>query len=78
MENHIQTVIKKLAPDCFIKDWINSLKCHTVCLYCMSKQGGLNKKEKQLNLCNIFSVLIYNEFYFFFFLMILNRVKLDA
>ena len=28
-------------------------------------QGGLNKKEIQLNLCNMFSILIFNEFYFF-------------
>ena len=26
-------------------------------------QGGLNKKEVQLNLCNTFSILIFNEFY---------------
>ena len=26
-------------------------------------QGGLNNKEKQLNLCNIFSILIFNEFH---------------
>ena len=28
-------------------------------------QGGLNKKEIQLNLWNIFSVLIFNELHFF-------------
>ena len=28
-------------------------------------QVGLNKKEIQLSLCNIFSILISNEFYFF-------------
>ena len=25
-------------------------------------QGGLNKKEIQLNLCNVFSIFIFNEF----------------
>ena len=29
------------------------------------KQGGLNKKEIQLNLCNILSILICNELYLF-------------
>ena len=28
-------------------------------------QGGLNKKEIQLNLCNIFSTFIFNELYLF-------------
>ena len=28
-------------------------------------QGGLNKKERLLSLCNIFSILIFNEFYLF-------------
>ena len=28
-------------------------------------QGSSNKKEIQLNLCNIFSILIFNEFYLF-------------
>ena len=28
-------------------------------------QRGLNKKEIQLNLCNIFSFLIFNEFHLF-------------
>ena len=28
-------------------------------------QGGLNKKEIQLNLCNIFSIFIFNELYLF-------------
>ena len=27
--------------------------------------GGLNKKEIQLNRCNIFSVLMFNEIYLF-------------
>ena len=26
-------------------------------------QGGLNKKEIQLNICNIFSIFIFNELY---------------
>ena len=39
------------------------------------KQGGLNKEEIQLNLCNIFSILLLNKFYFFR-LMTLNCVKL--
>ena len=30
-------------------------------------QGGLNKKEIQLNLCNKFSILIFNEFHLFTF-----------
>ena len=30
-----------------------------------SNQGGLNKKEIQLNLCNMLSILIFNEFYLF-------------
>ena len=29
------------------------------------KQGCLNKKEIQVNLCNIFPILLFNEFYFF-------------
>ena len=28
-------------------------------------QGGSNKKEIQLNLCNIFSILIFNKLYLF-------------
>ena len=28
-------------------------------------QGGLNKKRIQLNFCNIFSILIFNELYLF-------------
>ena len=32
--------------------------------------------EIQLNLCNIFSILIFNELYLFIHLMSLNRVKL--
>ena len=36
-------------------------------------QGGLHKNEIELNLCNIFSILITNESYF---LMTLNCVKL--
>ena len=28
-------------------------------------QGGLNKKEIQLNFCNIFSIFIFNELYLF-------------
>ena len=39
-------------------------------------QGGLNKKEIQLNLCNIISIFIFNELYFLFIhLMTLNPVK---
>ena len=30
-----------------------------------SDQGGLNKKEIQLNLCNMFSILICNKHYLF-------------
>ena len=29
------------------------------------QQGGFNKKKIQLNLCNIFSILIFNELYLF-------------
>ena len=32
---------------------------------CRCKQGGLNEKEIQLNLCNIFSILLFNKFYLF-------------
>ena len=28
-------------------------------------QGGLTKKEIQLNFCNIFYILMFNEFYLF-------------
>ena len=28
-------------------------------------KGGLNKKETQLNLCNIFSIFIFNRLYLF-------------
>ena len=28
-------------------------------------QGGLNKEKTQLNLCEIFSILIFNELYLF-------------
>ena len=28
-------------------------------------QGDLNKKEIQLNLCNIFSIFVFNELYLF-------------
>ena len=31
----------------------------------MLQQGGLNKKDIQLNLCNIFSILILNKLYLF-------------
>ena len=40
--------------------------------YC--DQEGLNKKEIQLNLCNIFSISIFNEFYLR--LVTLNRITL--
>ena len=40
--------------------------------WCQVHQGGLNKKEIHLNLCNIFSSLVFNELYLF----TLNRVKL--
>ena len=33
--------------------------------YTGSSQRGLNKKEIQLNLCNIFSIFIFNELYLF-------------
>ena len=34
--------------------------------FCSSfNQGGLNKKEIQLNLCNIFSIFMFNELYLF-------------
>ena len=29
------------------------------------EQGGLNKEEIQLNCCNIFPILTFNEFYLF-------------
>ena len=31
----------------------------------VSNQGGLYEKEMQLYLCNIFSILIFNELYLF-------------
>ena len=37
-------------------------------------QGGLNKKDIQLNLCSIFSIFIFNEI--FIHLMSFNRLKL--
>ena len=40
------------------------------------QQGGLNKKEMQLNLSNIFSIFIFNELFLFIYLMTLNLVKL--
>ena len=33
--------------------------------FCRCNQGGLNKKEIQINLCNIFSIFIINELYLF-------------
>ena len=37
----------------------------TICIlentYDLVEQGGLNKKEMQLNLCNTFSILIFIE-----------------
>ena len=47
MKNHSQNVVEKLFPDPFLKNqnwtylWINSLKFHTVCFYCMTS-GGLS------------------------------------
>ena len=32
---------------------------------CLSDQGGSYKKEIQLNLCNIFSIFIFNKLYLF-------------
>ena len=40
----------------------------------MSNQGGLNKKEIQLNFHKMFSILIFNELHLF--LVTLNRIKL--
>ena len=41
----------------------------TLCIlentYDLVEQGGLNKKEMQLNLCNIFSILIFIELNWF-------------
>ena len=31
----------------------------------LAEQGGLNKKERQLNFHKIFSILIFNELYLF-------------
>ena len=36
-----------------------------VSAHVLLKQGGLNKKKIQLNLCNIFSIFIFNELYLF-------------
>ena len=38
--------------------------CVTI-FYNMNHQGGLSKKEIKLNLCNMFSVFIFNELYLF-------------
>ena len=32
---------------------------------CTFNQGGLTKKNIELNLCNIFSIFIFNELYLF-------------
>ena len=34
-------------------------------MFVLLDQGGLNEKEIQLNPCNIFSILIFNELYLF-------------
>ena len=37
----------------------------TVMICSVPQQGGLNKKEIKLNLCNIFSTFMFNELYLF-------------
>ena len=54
----------------FRKDflWPNGNLHFKVCFWplkYLSEQGGLNKNEIQLNLCKIFSILIFNEPYLF-------------
>ena len=43
----------------------NSLDRENWMLVISTVQGGLNKKEIQLNLCNVFSIFIFNDLYLF-------------
>ena len=46
LKNHTQNVMEKLVPDTFLKNldwaylWVNSLKFHAVCFYCVSMSRG--------------------------------------
>ena len=44
---------------------LNSKRFEKTFISLCSIQGGLSKKEIQLNLCNIFSIFIFNELYLF-------------
>ena len=55
-------VMEKL--DCYLKFSLFSQLIFKY-LIVVNDQEGLNKKEIQLNLCNIFSIFIFNELYLF-------------
>ena len=57
-EAHAKNLSEK-ATKCSVKTTEVVLDGH------MLTQGGLNKKEIQLNLLNIFSILTFNELYLF-------------
>ena len=46
------------------RDIVEELKYKTL-ISDTFEQGGLNKEEIQLNCCNIFPILTFNEFYLF-------------
>ena len=55
----IKSIIVKIL---FILSFLKNLSTFIIILY----QGGLNQKEEaELNLCSIFSILTFNEFYSF-------------
>ena len=46
-------------------DGIDKIRLDKKQLVFFLTQGGLNKEQIQLNLCNIFSVFIFNKLYLF-------------
>ena len=46
----------------FFEFFLRERSCRILIGLC--KQGGLNKKEIQLNLCHINSIFIFNELFF--------------
>ena len=48
-----------------IKAWVSQTEIVSVILKINVDQGGLTKKEIQLNLRNIFSIFMFNELYLF-------------
>ena len=67
-----KNMLKRICPStdpCCVPSIISvqELKAISVFALCqrLVKQGGLNKKEMQLNICNNFSILIFNVFYIF-------------